>query len=445
MTLIRRIKKRIMAWLRHVLNKDNALVNIEDVKSGRSALRCPYCEDTLTAKKGRIKEHHFAHTHQTCAAVIERTQSESLPRLPLYTAFALDLGYLELEELLKLWQQYGEPGVKVPEPRYSQLIDGEYLRYNRFIGCNGGYEFTKLGKLPVGGLSVPLFADIQKARMLERLYDLEDSAWYEFQGNDSQCDHAFIGTFGDYRLYSAQLERLLSTSLYYLQIDAAKERFYKIGVTTRTVEERVSEIEYDLQRHIGAATIKILGHWATAGRIEHYFKHRFSAYNKPIGSLSEYFSFDKAQAKKVLRELQRLKSKRWPTSEQAEAKASLTDLVDQVSRNKAAYEQAAAQRTRQRQRAKAISAGLRRAAQQGQAIGRPRGDEADAAFLAKPKSQKIIAALEADLSLRKAARRAGASVNTVRKVRDLLAVRSPTRSQKLSAEPDDERLSNDEE
>lgn len=412
-----------MAWLQQGLNEYNALVNIEDVASGRSPLRCPYCEDTLTAKKGRIKAHHFAHTHQTCAAVIERTQSEALPRLPLYTAFALDLGYLELEELLKLWKEYGEAGVKVPEPYYSQLVNGEYLRYNRFIGHDGGYEFTKLGKVPVGGLSVPLFADIQKERMLERLYDLDDSAWYELQGNNSLCDRAFIGTLGDYRLYTAQLERLLSTSLYYLQIDAAKERFYKIGVTTRTVEERVSEIEYDLQKHIGTATIKVLGHWPTAGRVEHYFKHRFSAYNKPIGSLSEYFSFDKDQAKKVLRELQRLKSKRWPASEQVETQASLNDLVEQVSRNKVAYEQDIAKRARQRQRAQAISAGLRRAAQQGQSIGRPRGDEADAAFLAKPKSQKIIAALEVDLSLRKAARRAGASINTVRKVRDLLAAR----------------------
>lgn len=413
-----------MAWLQQGLNEYNALVNIEDVASGRTTLRCPYCEDTLTAKKGRIKAHHFAHTHQTCAAVIERTQSEALPRLPLYTAFALDLGYLELEELLTLWKEYGEEGLKVPEPYYSQLVNGEYLRYNRFIGRDGGYEFTKLGKVPVGGLSVPLFADIQKARMLERLYDLDDSAWYELQGNDLLCARTFIGTLGDYRLYSAQLERLLSTSLYYLQIDAAKERFYKIGVTTRTVEERVSEIEYDLQKHIGAVTIQVLGHWPTAGRVEHYFKHRFSAYNKPIGSLSEYFSFDKAQAKKVLRELQRLKSKRWPESEQVETKASLNDLVDQVSRNKAVHEQDIAKRTRQRQRAKAISAGLRRAAQKGQAIGRPRGDEADVAFLAKPKSQKIIAALEADLSLRKAARRAGASVNTVRKVQALLAARS---------------------
>lgn len=414
-----------MAWLQYGLNESNALVSIEDVKSGRSALRCPYCEDTLTAKKGRIKAHHFAHTHQTCAAVIERTQSEALPKLPLYTAFALDLGYLELEELLKLWQQYGAQGIKVPKPYYSQLTNGEYLRHNAFIGRSGGYEFTKLGKLPVGGLSVPLFADIQKNRMLERFHALEDSAWYELQGATQQCDLSFIGTLGDYRLYYAQLERLLSTSLYYLQIDAGKERFYKIGVTTRTVEERVSEIEYDLQKYIGAAAIKVLGTWPAAGRVEHYFKHRFSACNKPIGPLSEYFSFDKDQAKKVLRELQRLKSKRWPEAEQTEMKAALDDIVGQVNRNKEIYKEETAQRHRHRQRAKAISAGLRRAAQQGQVIGRPRGDEADAAFLAKPKSRKIIAALEANLSLRKAARRAKASVNTVRKVRDLLAERSP--------------------
>ncbi len=41
---------------------DNNLVHISDVPSGlRCDCICPYCKNKLIAKKGKIKEHHFAH------------------------------------------------------------------------------------------------------------------------------------------------------------------------------------------------------------------------------------------------------------------------------------------------------------------------------------------------------------------------------------------------
>jgi len=54
-------------WLKYGVSKDNALVNIEDVSSGKTDLTCLYCGGGLTAKKGRIKEHHFAHTEEVKA------------------------------------------------------------------------------------------------------------------------------------------------------------------------------------------------------------------------------------------------------------------------------------------------------------------------------------------------------------------------------------------
>jgi len=56
-------------WLKYAVNQDGALVEIEEVASGKTLLKCPYCDGALTAKKGRIKEHHFAHTGETCRAV----------------------------------------------------------------------------------------------------------------------------------------------------------------------------------------------------------------------------------------------------------------------------------------------------------------------------------------------------------------------------------------
>ena len=48
-------------WLNYGVDESNKLVAIEDVASGRTVLRCPYCGRALIAKKGKVKEHHFAH------------------------------------------------------------------------------------------------------------------------------------------------------------------------------------------------------------------------------------------------------------------------------------------------------------------------------------------------------------------------------------------------
>ncbi|MEO9127009.1 MAG: competence protein CoiA family protein [Microcoleus sp.] len=48
-------------WLRYGVAPDQTLVSIEDVPRGKTQLRCPYCGGELAAKKGRRKEHHFAH------------------------------------------------------------------------------------------------------------------------------------------------------------------------------------------------------------------------------------------------------------------------------------------------------------------------------------------------------------------------------------------------
>ncbi|MGL5831795.1 MAG: competence protein CoiA family protein, partial [Waterburya sp.] len=58
-------KKGVVMWLQYALDKDDKLVSIDDVFRGRSEIRCPYCQGELTAKKGKIKVHHFAHVNDT--------------------------------------------------------------------------------------------------------------------------------------------------------------------------------------------------------------------------------------------------------------------------------------------------------------------------------------------------------------------------------------------
>ena len=59
-------------WLKYGVNKEGILICIEDINRGKTSLKCPYCHSDLTAKKGKVKEHHFAHNDQTCRPIANR-------------------------------------------------------------------------------------------------------------------------------------------------------------------------------------------------------------------------------------------------------------------------------------------------------------------------------------------------------------------------------------
>jgi len=49
-------------WLKFGVAPDGELTGIDEVGRGKTNLACLYCGGGLTAKKGSVKEHHFAHT-----------------------------------------------------------------------------------------------------------------------------------------------------------------------------------------------------------------------------------------------------------------------------------------------------------------------------------------------------------------------------------------------
>jgi hypothetical protein len=67
-----------------VLLKRGELTSIDEVVRGKTNLACLYCGGGLTAKKGSVKEHHFAHTEETCKPVSQRIKTKAFPSLPLY-------------------------------------------------------------------------------------------------------------------------------------------------------------------------------------------------------------------------------------------------------------------------------------------------------------------------------------------------------------------------
>lgn len=388
-------------WLTYGIDPDNALVAISDVPRGKTDLRCPYCGGPLTAKKGQIVGHHFAHTDETCRAV---ERDDDAVALPLYDNFNLHLSGKELKVLREQWDGYGAHGYALTLGRSSRLAsrlaERGVIVWNPHRGRgSGGYEFTKRGKIPVGALSLALFNDIQEPLIAQRLDELEQAATWAWK------HHAPIlhEKFTDLRMYRAQLRRILAATLYFLEVQADGETLHKIGVTTRPIEARVAEVRQQLQAYFRDVTIAVIGTWPHRGNVELYFKHRYHTFRRLIGPLTEYFAFDDSKA--VIRDLRRMKPKELTPAERA--------VLDGTP---AAIEQLIATAEKKRQHQQATRDGMQAAAARGQQIGRPGGAESPTVFLAKPSSQRVLRALDAGLSIRAAAKEAGVATNTVRKV-----------------------------
>jgi hypothetical protein len=257
----------------------------------------------------------------------------------------------------------------------------------------------KLGKIPVGALSLALFNEIQEPLIAQRLDELEQAATWAWEHNAPILNEKLT----DLRIYRAQLQRILAVTLYFLEVQADGETLHKIGVTTRPIEARLAELQQQLQAHFRDVTIAVIGTWLHRGNVELYFKHRYHEFRHLIGALTEYFVFDDTKA--VIRDLRRMKPKELTPAER--------DVLDGKP---AAIEQVIATAEKKRQHRQATRDGMQAAAARGEHIGRPASAESPAVFLAKPSSQRVISALDAGLSIRAAARETGVAINTVRKV-----------------------------
>ncbi|SRR5579883_659308 len=288
-------------WLQYGVDKDGTLVCIENIARGKTTLKCPYCSSHLIAKKGKLKEHHFAHHGETCLPV----KSRQFPVIPLYESFNIHLSGKDLEQLQLLWKEYGLKNYPISSGLVSHnLLKAEVLKKNVQI-VPFGYEFTDLGKIPVQALDLMRFNEVQEPLLLKKLLKLELAVDHATHRNTLDLSHRFT----DLILYRTQLKRILSSTLYFLQIQTNQGTLHKIGVTQRSVEERVIEVERDLLKHYQNVTIQILGSWQHRGNVEKYFKHRYQEFNYPIGSLTEYYKFNSKYANHVLSDLQNMRPK----------------------------------------------------------------------------------------------------------------------------------------
>ena len=296
-----RLKGELLTmWLKFGVALSGELTSIDEVVRGKTNLACLYCGGSLTAKKGKVKEHHFAHTGETCKPVSQRIKTKAFPSLPLYDNFTIQLKGEELEQLKVLWKEYGAQDYAIPRDlvnfrwQLKGLLESEGDR---------SYQFTDLGKIPVGALPLVLFNQVQEPLLLSELMKLEGSVEIAEAAGLSCLNERLA----DLKIYRAQLRRILVNSLYFLEVKADGQTFYKIGVTTRSIEERIAEVQRDVRAHYSDVAINLLGLWEHRGNVELYFKHRYQPFNYRIGTLTEYFAFP--DVKVVLNDLYEMESK----------------------------------------------------------------------------------------------------------------------------------------
>lgn len=282
-----------MWQLEYGVNPEGELTTIAEVASGKTNLVCPFCDRQLTAKKGKIKQHHFAHSGETCL----RVRKGKLPSLPLYNNFHLQLSAKHFQLLKDLWREYGNTDYAII------TVPFELEMKKVFAWTQQGYYFSDLGKIPVGGLSLSGFNTIQEPLILLELNKLTNT----MEMAKAIGGEVLQSKIDDLSIYRQQVRRILRLMLYFLEIEADKSKFYKIGVTTRNMRDRLTEIKRDLNKHYQEFEITVLDTWKHRGNVELYFKHRYKDYNYPIGKLTEYYQFKDVDA--VLEDLRLMQPK----------------------------------------------------------------------------------------------------------------------------------------
>ena len=139
----------------------------------------------------------------------------------------------------------GQHGWSIPfSGELKPLIKAKLLQKNPYQNPPG-YEFTQLRKIPVGALPLKEFNQVQEPLLFKKLSNIKRPLELAQLLKSLNLKERVI----DLWFYQTQLKRILEHCLYYLELKTDSETLYKIGITKRTIEERMVEIRRDLRCH----------------------------------------------------------------------------------------------------------------------------------------------------------------------------------------------------
>jgi hypothetical protein len=282
------------------IDLDGELISIEQIRRGKTDLRCPYCNGGLIAKKGEVRASHFAHTGATCKTILGGRDTD----LPLFDRFLLHLSPKEFDALKRFNRRSQIDKEVVKKLKQAGFITHEIVSIPG-VGCRNVPRITTLGSIVCGTASMAEFAQSQSELILEKLARLESKLKIAYEQNSVDWHDLLI----DLQIYRNRIRLLLVQTLYFLKIVVDGNDCFKIGVTSRTVEERITEIQRQLKTHFQSVFIEVCVSWAHYGYLERYFLYRYSGCQYQIGNLTEYFKFKPRVAELVWQELQEIEPK----------------------------------------------------------------------------------------------------------------------------------------
>ncbi|ACB54267.1 hypothetical protein cce_4921 [Crocosphaera subtropica ATCC 51142] len=294
-------------WLEYGLNEAQNLISISEVTRGKTALKCPYCQGELIAKKGKIKVHHFAHAGETC----EPSQNQNI-HLPLFCRFNLVLNNNYLEHFRRIASpDYKCTGLRKERKIIRYLQEKEILEHKLFP------TLSPLGKAILKQLTLSEFCEAQDKMAQDKLIELQNKVvslersikdtikfqttdYYQsrpiryhrkVEKNQRLKEEELKNAKIDFHLYCIHYRGVLLSHLYFLLIETPSQTLFKIGVTSRDIDSRLSEIKIDLGKIFPDFSITLLGFWEHRGNLEYYFKYLYEEFNYPLENFTEYFNF----------------------------------------------------------------------------------------------------------------------------------------------------------
>ena len=305
-------------------------IHISEVPSGRSTLQCPFCNQLLLAKKGKIKRHHFAHDGSSCIDSFKNNFFGILGKLPIHLPLCMyakhkvqtiNTQLVELQqqlttatqkehteqhllpELLSILSQLEKRYAKENQPKKAKQVKNikdQTYRYTTYkIAPFPDFHLIKDPNLFKDG-----YTDGEKiCRTNEVQQDIFEYFYPIALDKHVQCLKQFHQQLATdiaelqtkVGLFQKELDYFNLFDLYFIEITADTHQFHKIGLTSRSIDIRLKEIKRDLAPYYPTLQFKVLFLNKGVAFTETFFKQKYASYQLPIGQLTEYFQFSNQQ------------------------------------------------------------------------------------------------------------------------------------------------------
>ncbi|MEL6719434.1 MAG: GIY-YIG nuclease family protein [Bacteroidota bacterium] len=310
--------------------KDGHLIHISEVERGATDLQCPYCHAALLAKKGKVMTHHFAHRNQSCWSSSGNDffglknkidPHQSLLEYAQKTTQTIHQNLIKLQKRLAKQQEQ--------QTNIQAQIKKMWASLTQIAPQNEAAQKAKSTIRKYLENEFAPFPDLTAIRHAS-LFSYTDGTQkvHYHQLDDTKHQH-FYPTFYHYPLSAlqqyhtnrqriAELEEKINLyqkdqawfqqfKLYFLEIEVSKQAiFYKIGLTSRPLVQRLAEVENTLKKTFEQVNIKVLYELHHVAFLERFFKQKYRAYRYELGQFTEYFLLEVYEVEGILEEFEKI-------------------------------------------------------------------------------------------------------------------------------------------